>query len=128
MSQPRATIAAPLVIFPVALVFVAVRALLSGDLRELFASPFSAAMITVVGYPIAVAAIWLITRISPKLMHASLGIVLGAGIASAELSFWLLVHPVWERDFSNLFCAALVAACGAATATILYRSGRRRSR
>ena len=125
MSEMRAIALAPLAIFPVALVFIVARSLLAGDLRELFAAPFSAMMITAVGYPIAVAASWLLMRTFPRLAHPSLGIAIGIGVASAEASFWLLVHPFWQREFSNLFCAALVAACGVATAAALHTLRRR---
>lgn len=121
MSEQRALAIAPLAIFPVALAFIIVRSLLAGDLRELFVAPFSAMMIAVVGYPIAIATIWLLIRIFPGLKHASFGIAIGVGIASAELSFWLFVHPFWQREFSNLFCAALVAACGVSTAIALHK-------
>lgn len=116
MSERRALVIAPLAIFPVALVFVMARSLLAGDLRELFAAPFSAMMITFVGYPLAVAIGWLFLRTLPRLVNASFSLALGIGVASAEVTFWLLIHPFWQREFSNLFCAALVAACGLATA------------
>ena len=125
MSEKQALGIAPLAIFPVALVFIVARSLLAGDLRELFAAPFSAVMITAIGYPIAFAASWLLLRTFPRLAHTSLWIAIGIGIASAEASFWLFVHPFWQREFSNLFCAALVAACGVATAAALHTLRRR---
>lgn len=121
MNERRALATAPIAIFPVALVFIMARSLLAGDLRELFAAPFSALMITVVGYPLAVAAGWLLLRIAPALATASLTSALAAGLASAEIGFWVLIHPFWQREFSNLFCAALVAGCGLATAACLRR-------
>ena len=121
MSERRALVIAPLAIFPVALVFVMARSLLAGDQRELFVAPFSAMMITFVGYPLAVAIGWLFLRILPRFVNASFGLALGVGVASAEVAFWLLIHPFWQREFSNLFCAALVAACGLATAGAFQR-------
>lgn len=125
MSEWRALAIAPLATFPVALVFILARSLLAGDLRELFAAPFSAAMITAVGYPAALAASWLLMRAFPRLARTSLWIAIWIGVASAEASFWLLVHPFWQRDFSNLFCSALVATCGAAIAATLHALRRR---
>ena len=122
MSERRALAIAPLAIFPVALVFVMARSLLASDLRELFAAPFSALMITFVGYPLAVAIGWLLLRALPKLVYASVSLVLGVGVASAEVAFWLLIHPFWQREFSNFFCAALVAVCGLATAGAFQRA------
>lgn len=122
MNERRALATAPIAIFPVALVFIMARSLLAGDLRELFAAPFSALMITFVGYPLAVAAGWLLLRIAPALVTASVTSALAAGLASAEIGFWVLIHPFWQREFSDLFCAALVAGCGLATAAWLRRS------
>ncbi len=119
MNTRRALATAPMAIFPVALVFILARSLLAGDLRELFSAPFSALMITVVGYPLAVAAGWLLLRIAPALVSTSVASALAAGLASAEIGFWLLIHPFWQRELSNLFCAALVAACGMACAARL---------
>ena len=121
MSERRALVIAPLAIFPVALVFVMARSLLAGDLREFFAAPFSAMLITFVGYPLAVAVGWLLLRTLPRLLNASVNLALGVGVASAEVAFWLLIHPFWQREFSNLFCALLVAACGLATALFFQR-------
>jgi hypothetical protein len=120
MIERRALAAAPCAILPVALVFIMARALLGGDWRELFAAPFSALMITFVGYPIALAVGWLLLRIAPALVGASVARALTTGVACAEISFWILIAPFWEREFSDLFCAALVAGCGAATA-MLYQ-------
>jgi hypothetical protein len=116
MTTQRALATAPVAIFPVALAFVMARSLLAGDLRELFAAPFSALLIAAIGYPLALFAGWVMLRLAPAMAGASLARTLTAGVASAELIFWLLVHPFWQREFSNLFCAALVAACGLATA------------
>ena len=116
MNQRRALVIAPIAIFPVAMVAVMARSLVAGDLRELFAAPFSALMITFVGYPIAVVVGWLLLRIFPRLVNASFIHALGVGFVSAEAVFWFLIHPFWQREFSHLFCAALVAACGLATA------------
>ena len=112
----RALARAPLAMVPVALVFVVVRSLLASDLRELVVSPLTAAVIGLVGYPIAVAAIWLVGRWWPKALDGGLGVLLLTGLACAEAGFWVLIHPIWQRDFSNAFCAALVGACGMATA------------
>ena len=116
MRGRRALLMAPLAIFPVALVFIATRSLLAGDLRELFAAPFSALMITTVAYPVAVAVGGLLVWAVPRLARARLAAAVVIGMASAEVPFWLLIHPLWQREFSNAFCGALVAACGAATA------------
>lgn len=116
MNQRRALLIAPMAIFPVALAAVMARSLLAGDLRELFAAPYSALMITFVGYPVAVAVGWLLLRTLPELVTASFIRALGVGLVSAEAIFWILIHPFWQREFSNLFCAALVAGCGLATA------------
>lgn len=118
MSLRRALLIAPMAIFPVALVGVMARSLLAGDLRELIAAPFSALMITFVGYPLAVLVGWLLQRTVPGLLGASHIRILGAGVVSAEAVFWLLIHPFWEREFSSAFCAALVAACGLACAAV----------
>ena len=122
MNERRALATAPMAIFPVALLFITAHSLLSGDLRELFAAPFSALMITFVGYPLGFAAGSLLLRIAPTLVTASVTSALAAGLVSAELGFWLLIHPFWQREFSDLFCAALVASCGLATAAWLRRS------
>jgi hypothetical protein len=116
---------ASLAIYPVALVFVMARSLLAGDLRELFAAPFSALVMTFVGYPVAVVVGWLLLRAAPALVTASLIRGLGAGAVSAEVAFWILIHPFWQRDYSNSFCAALVAACGLAVATVFQRLNRK---
>ncbi|MDD5269388.1 MAG: hypothetical protein PHO08_20110 [Methylococcales bacterium] len=126
MGERRVLVIAPLAIFPVALVFVMVRSLLIGDLRELIAAPFSALMITAVGYPVAVVVCWLLVRAIPRLVNASLGVALCVGVASAEAAFWLLIHPIWQREFSNSFCVALVAACGLATAGVFHVVSRTR--
>lgn len=115
MSVRRAIAIAPVAIYPVALVFIMARSLLAGDLRELLVSPFSAMMIMVVGYPLAITMGWLLLRISPSLLNATYGLALVVGVVSAELVFWLIVHPFWEREFSDMFCVALVAACAIAT-------------
>lgn len=125
MGDRRVLVIAPLAIFPVTLVFVMARSLLTGDLRELIAAPFSALMITVVGYPVAVVVCWLLVRAIPRLVNASLGVALSVGVVSAEATFWVLIHPFWQREFSNLFCVALVAACGLSTAGIFYVISRR---
>lgn len=122
MNEGRALATAPIAAFPVALVFIVVRSLLAGDLRELLVAPFSALMITVVAYPLAVAAGWLLLRVAPTLVTASSGKAIATGLVIAELGFWMLIHPFWQREFSNVFCAALVAGCGVATAAWLRRS------
>lgn len=125
MNEKRALALAPFAIFPVALVFVAARSLLAGDLRELFAAPFSAMMITAVGYLFAIAGGWFVMRTMPRLVDKNPGIVMGVGALSAEICFWLFIQPFWQRDFSNFFCTAMVAACGAATAGLLRKLRKR---
>ena len=110
---------APLVIFPVALIAVAGRALWMNDPREILMSPISAAMMTVVAYPLAVLAIWLVRRFLPQLTQAGPGVAALVGVAAAELAFWALVHPFWQRDFSIPFLAALIAAFGLSTGLVL---------
>ena len=109
----------PLVIFPIALVFVAVYALSSDDYRELIAAPFSALVITAVGYPLAVITISVFSRAAQSAIGRPLAIL--AGVVIAEAEFWLLIHPFWQRDFSNLFCFLLVAAIGVTIAALLIQ-------
>lgn len=116
LSDRRAAVLAPLVIYPVALALIAVRALLLSDPRELLVSPLSAALVTVVGYPAALATGWLICRVYPRLLTAPLGTLMLLGVFGAEVLFWGLINPFWQRDFSPLYCATLVAASGIATA------------
>lgn len=121
MTELRVFVRAPLAIYPVILVFIMGRSLLVGDMRGLFVSPFSALVMSVVGYPLAMAATWLILRLWPSLGTANLGMSLSVGVVCAELAFWLLVKPFWHQDvFSSGFCAAMVAVCGLATAGAFY--------
>lgn len=110
---------APLVIFPVALIAIAARALLMNDPRELLMSPISAAMMTAVAYPLAVLAIWLVRRFLPQLTEAGPTVAALVGLAAAELTFWALIHPFWERGFSTAFTAALIAGFGLSTGLML---------
>lgn len=110
---------APLVIFPVALVAVALRSLWMSDPRELLVSPITAAMMTLVAYPLAVGAIWLIRRFLPHITEAGAGVACLVGVVAAEVAFWSLIHPIWQRDFSGLYMAALVAGFGLSTALVL---------
>ncbi len=87
MSQGRALATAPLAIFPVALIFMVVRSLVVGDLHELFVAPISAGMITIVGYPFAVAAGWLLWRTLTKFGHAKRVSILAASMLTAEAAF-----------------------------------------
>lgn len=125
MNEWRSVVIAPLAIFPVALVFFMARSLIEGDLRELFAAPYSAMVITAVGYPIAIALAWILISAFPNLKKASLGTTLLIGLVSAESSFWLLINPIWEREVSNLYSAALVGVSGLATAAVLHMLRRR---
>lgn len=121
MTESRALTRAPLTIYPVVLVFVMGRSMLVGDMRELFVAPFSALLMSLVGYPLALAAAWLVLRLWPGLATASLGLSLVVGVVCAELAFWLLVAPLWQPEvFSAGFCAAMVAVCGLATAGAFY--------
>jgi hypothetical protein len=117
VSAGRAVFIAPAAIFPVALVFVLVRSLMIGDIRELVVAPLSAGAITVVGYPLAVVVGWLLTLPSSKAKHRNLVVVLAVSAASAEAVFWILISPFWQRDFSVSFCVALVGICGVACGT-----------
>ena len=105
---------APLVIFPVALVAIAARALWMNDPRELFISPISAAMMTAVGYPLAVLAIWLVRRFLPggvmgpevgtyiRKVHESHGVIfhLGQTVSRVEGSRVILSDgSAVEMDF-----------------------------
>lgn len=132
MSQGRALATAPLAIFPVALIFMVVRSLVVGDLHELFVAPISAGMITIVGYPFAVAAGWLLWRTLTKFGHAKRVSILAASMLTAEAAFWLVISPLWQREFSAAFCVALVGACGLACGgTFLWlvrRQARRQAR
>lgn len=112
MNERKAIITAPLAIFPVAFVFIMVRSLIGGDWRELFAAPYSAMIITVGGYPFAVAVGWLSWRGLMRIAHVSLTAVLVIAFTSAEAVFWFVISPFWEREFSVAFCIALVGACG----------------
>lgn len=112
----RAVLAAPLAIYPTALVFISARALLTSDPRELFVAPLSALVVTVVGYPFALGCAWLVGRLQPGWLQAARGLSMLLAAVGAEVVFWGLISPFWQRDFSPAFCAALVAACGAATA------------
>ena len=127
MNERRPLFIAPLAIFPVALVFFMARSLIESDLRELFAAPYSAILLTVVGYPIAIVVGWLLMRAFPKLKNANFGTTLLVGLVSAESSFWLLINPIWEREFSNLYSAALVGVCGLATAATFHMLGQKAS-
>ena len=120
MKERRLLFIAPLAIFPVALVFFMARSLTEGDFRELFAAPYSAMLIVAVGYPIAIVVGWLILSVFPNLKKASFGTTLLVGLVSAESIFWLLINPAWEREFSDLYSAALVGVSGLATAAVLY--------
>ena len=117
MSAGRAVFIAPAAIFPVALVFVMVRSLMIGDIRELVVAPLSAGAITLVGYPLAVAVGWFLALASSKVKHRNPVVVLAVSAASAEAVFWILISPFWQRDFSVSFCVALVGTCGVACGT-----------
>lgn len=128
MNEGKAYATAPLALFPVALVFVLLRSILGGDWRELFAAPYSALLITVAGYPVALAAVWSASRIARSVGGAALATVLAAA-AIAEAVFWLLVSPYWQREFSTPFCVALVGACAMASALMfVWLAGRRATR
>ena len=121
----KALAIAPLAVFPVALVFVLLRSLIGGDLRELFAAPFSAGLITAVGYPFVLAAVWLASRIMSQFAAPSRALILTAAVVVLEAVFWLVIGPFWQRDFSNAFCAAMVGACGLVCgATFLWLASR----
>lgn len=127
MKERRPLFIAPLAIFPVALVFFMARSLIESDLRELFAAPYSAMLIAAVGYPIAIVVGWLLMSAFPNLKKASFGTTLLVGLVSAESIFWLLINPIWEREFSNLYSAALVGVSGLATAAVLHMLRRKAS-
>lgn len=113
---------APLAILPVALVFEITRALAMGDLRGAFAAPLTAAMIAIVGYPLAVIVGWALLTMIPAIRTLGLGSLVLVGIASAETAFWSLLGPFWERTYSNFYLACLVAVCGAAVAIAFRRN------
>ena len=127
VNERRALFTAPIAIFPVALVFVSLRSLMAGDMRELFVAPLSAGAITLVGYPFAIAAGWAVAAASSKFAHKNLALILAASAISAEVIFWLVISPFWQRDFSIAFCLALVGACGLACGAAFYWLVRRQS-
>jgi hypothetical protein len=125
MNKSKALATAPLAVFPVALVFVLLRSLIGGDWRELFAAPFSAAMITAVGYPFVLAAVWSASRIMTRFGAPGRALIVAAAVVLLEAVFWLVISPFWRRDFSNAFCAAMVGASGlVCAATFLWLSSR----
>jgi Kef-type K+ transport system membrane component KefB len=114
MNERRALVLSPAAIFPVSLFFVMGLALATGDLREALVAPFSALFITVVGYPTAILVWWPVWQGLKKTGHDGTPAILAAAVLAAEAVFWIVLSPVWRRDFSNLFCAVLIAACGLA--------------
>jgi hypothetical protein len=93
--------------------------LIVGDLGELPAALFSALMITFAGYPLAVTAGELLPRVAPAMVTAN---------PIRRPCYWLgqrqgrlLIHPFWQCNLSDPFCAALVAECGLATGAWLRR-------
>jgi hypothetical protein len=116
MTLGRAELMAPLAIYPVALVFIAVRALVLNDPRELVVSPISAVPVAVVGYVLAAVSAWILLCLWPGFRGASSVATVVVGVILAEACFWILVSPFWRREFSSQFCVGLVAASGAATA------------
>jgi hypothetical protein len=111
-NEFRALATAPLAIFPVALVFILVRSFIAGDLRELFVAPISAAMITIIGYPLAFAVGWSLLWALKRFTYISSIFVIVTAVISAEVVFWGLISPFWQREFSIAFCIALVGTCG----------------
>jgi hypothetical protein len=114
MNDGRAFVLSPLAIFPVSLVFIIVLALATGDLREAVAAPFSALFITLVGYPTAILAWWPVWQGLKRSRLRGTPSILIAAVVAAEAVFWIVLSPVWHRNFSNLACTVLIAACGLA--------------
>jgi Kef-type K+ transport system membrane component KefB len=114
MSERRALVLSPAAIFPVSLLFIMGLALATGDVREALVAPFSALFITVVGYPTAILVWWPVWKGLKKTGHDGTPSILAAAVLAAEAVFWIALSPIWQRDFSNLFCAILIAACGLA--------------
>ena len=114
VNERRALVFSPAAIFPVSLLFVTGLALATGDLREALVAPFSALFMTLVGYPAAILVWWPVWQGLKKTGHDGTPAILVAAVLAAEAVFWLVLGPFWQRDFSNLFCAVLIATCGLA--------------
>jgi hypothetical protein len=112
MNERRAFVLSPLALFPVSLVFIAGLALATGDLREAVAAPFSALFITLVGYPVAMLVWWPVWLGLKRSRYCGTPAILLAAIVVAEAVFWIVLSPVWQRDFSSLACTVLIAGCG----------------
>jgi hypothetical protein len=121
MDEKKALLLSPLAIFPVSFIFIVGKALLGGDLREAFAAPFSALFITVTGYPISIIVWSIVWRGLKRMARVDKASVLAASLIAAEAVFWGVISPLWERDFSDAFCAALMAACGLACGAVFSR-------
>jgi hypothetical protein len=121
MSERRALVFAPAAIFPVSLFFVMGLALSTGDFREALVAPFSALFMTLVGYPAAMLVWWPVWKGLKKTGHDGTPTILIAAVLAAEAVFWSVLSPLWQRGFSNLFCAVLIGACGLACGLVFAR-------
>jgi hypothetical protein len=121
MNERRALVLSPAAIFPVSLLFIMGLALATGDLREAIVAPFSALFMTVVGYPTAILVWWPLWKALKKTGRDGTLSILAAAVLAAEAVFWVALSPLWQRNFSNLFCAALIAACGLACGLAFVR-------
>ena len=86
------------------------------DPRELLVSPITAAAVVLIGYPMAATCLWLGERLWPQGTTSRRLAFVVMGVVMAEVCFWALVSPFWQRDFSALFCAGLSGLSGVATA------------
>jgi hypothetical protein len=121
MDRQRAMMVAPLAIYPVALVFIAVRSAMLSDPRELLVSPITAAAVFLIGFPMAATCLWFGERLWQQRTNSRCLAFVVMGFVMAEVCFWALVSPFWQRDFSALFCAGLSGLSGVATAWLYLR-------
>jgi hypothetical protein len=127
LNERKALLIAPIAILPVALVFILLRSLIEGDLRELIVAPLSAVMIACIGYPFAFGVSSLLWRVLKGFQHTNFLLPVAA-IVSAEGVFWVVISPFWQRDFSNAFCVALVGASGLACGGVFLQLARHQVR
>ena len=121
MDKQRAMMLAPLAIYPVALILIAVRSAMLSDPRELLVSPIMAAAVVLIGYPLAAICMWLGERLWPQGTTSRRLAFLVMGVVMAEVCFWGFVSPFWQRDFSALFCAWMSGLSGVVTAWLYLR-------
>lgn len=120
----KAMLISPLVSFPIALVLMAVHGWWTDNLEAMFAAVVVAPFFTIMTYPIAVIALWIVRRLSAR--RSVLLRVLSAAIPASLIQFALL----WRLSlpgYSALFMMFLIGVTALTWATVFELISRRRA-